>query len=109
MATHHASAAEIVDLSTWAQGIPNEQTKAIVKTDEMELARLVIPAGKDFPNHKVSGPIIVHCINGEIEFTAMDTTQVLTPGQLLHLLPNEPHSIRAVEDSVILLTIIFKA
>ena len=108
MATHHALPAEIVDLNTWAQDLPNEQTKAIVKTEEMELARLVILAGKEFSSHKVSGPIVVHCINGKIEFTAMGNTQVLMPGQLLHLLPDEPHSLKAVEDSVVLLTIIFK-
>lgn len=108
MATHHASPAEIVDLDTWANDIPNEQTKAIVKTEEMELARLVIPAGKEIPTHKVSGPIVVHCINGKIEFTAMGTTQMLISGQLLHLLPDEPHSLKAVEDSIVLLTIIFK-
>jgi len=109
MATHHASPAEIVDLETWARDMPNEQTKVIIKTDEMELARLVILAGKEFPTHKVSGPTIVHCINGKIEFTAMDKIQVLMPGQLLYLMPDEPHSVKAVEDSVVLLTIIFKA
>jgi quercetin dioxygenase-like cupin family protein len=108
MATHHASPAEIVDLGTWAQDMPNEQTKAIVKTDEMELARLVIPAGKQIPTHKVSGPIIVHCLNGKIEFTAMGKTQMLMPNQLLHLMPDEPYSVKVVEDSVFLLTIIFK-
>ncbi|MDD5412339.1 MAG: hypothetical protein PHF31_13170 [Methylobacter sp.] len=84
MATHHALPGEIVDLGTWAQDVPNEKTKVIAKTDEMELVRLVIPAGKELPSHKVLGPIVVHCITGEIEFVAMRTTQVLTPGQLLY-------------------------
>ncbi len=108
MATHHASSAEIVDLETWAQDVPYEQTKTIVKTDEMELVRLVIPVGKEIPTHKVSGPIIVHCINGKIEFTVMGKTQVLMDGQLLHLASDEPHSIKAIADAVVLLTIIFK-
>lgn len=109
MATHHASPAEVVDLDTWARDMPSEQTKAIVKTDEMELARLVIPAGRDIPTHKVTGPIIVHCINGTIELTAMGKTQILLPNQLLYLMPDEPHLVKAVEDSVVLLTIIFKS
>ncbi|HZJ96058.1 MAG TPA: cupin domain-containing protein [Thiopseudomonas sp.] len=109
MATHHASPAEVVDLGTWAQDLPNEKTKAIVKTDEMELARLVIPAGKEIPTHKVTGPIIVHCISGEIELTAMGKTQLLMPNQLLYLMSDEPHLVKAVEDSVVLLTIILKA
>ncbi len=109
MATHHASPSEIVDLETWAQDLPSEHAKTIVKTHEMELARLVFPAGAEFPNHKVSGPIVVHCIKGEIEFTAMGATRTLKPGQLLHLMPDEPHSLRAIADAVVLLTIIFKA
>jgi hypothetical protein len=36
-------------LGTWAQDGTNEKTKVIAKTDEMELVRLVLPAGKDFP------------------------------------------------------------
>jgi quercetin dioxygenase-like cupin family protein len=108
MATHHAAPGEIVDLGTWAQDVPNEKTKVIVKTNEMELVRLVLPAGKEFANHKVLGPCVIHCITGEIECAAMGGTQVLTSGQLLYLMPDEPHSVRAVVDSVVLLTIIFK-
>ena len=108
MATHHASPSEIVDLETWAQDLPYEHAKTIVKTHEMELARLVFPAGGEFPNHKVSGPVVIHCLKGEIEFTAMGATRILTPGQLLYLMPDEPHSLRAITNAVVLLTIIFK-
>ncbi|MGH1538587.1 MAG: cupin domain-containing protein [Gammaproteobacteria bacterium] len=108
MATQHASPGEIVNLETWADDQPDSRTKAIVKTDEMELIRLSLPLGKEIPNHKVSGPITVHCIKGKIEFTAMGATQELSQWELLHLMPGEPHSVTAIEDSVVLLTIIFK-
>src|SRR5450759_1986070 len=107
MATNHAAPGEIVALATWAQDVQNEKTKVVAKTDEMELVRLVLPAGKEFAGHKVSGPCVIHCITGEVECTAMGATQVLTSGQLLYLMPDEPHSVRAVVDSVVLLTIIF--
>ena len=109
MATHHASPSEIVDLETWTQDLPNEHCKVIVKTPDMELARLFFPAGGEFSDHKVSGPVVVHCLKGEIEFVAMGATRVLKPDQLVYLMPDEPHSIRAITDSVVLLTIIFKA
>jgi len=108
MATHHASPGEVVDLKTWADDLNEEKTKAIVKTQEMELVRIVLKAGKEIPNHKVTGPITVHCISGSIDFTSMGATQELKSGQLLHLMPGEPHSLSATEDSVILLTIIFE-
>ena len=108
MATHHASPSEIVDLKTWGQELLYEHAKTIVKTHEMELARLVFPAGGEFPNHRVSGPVVIHCVEGEIEFTAMEAMQTLKPGQLLYLMPEEPHSLRAITHAVVLLTIIFK-
>ena len=67
MATSHAKPGEVVNLDTWANDLATDKTKAIVKTDEMELIRLVIPEGKEIPNHKVSGPITVHCIKGRID------------------------------------------
>ena len=87
MATHHAKPGELVDLKTWVNDQPLERTKAIVKTEEMELVRLFLPAGKEIPSHKVLGPITVHCIKGKIEFTAMGATQEIEPEQLLHLMP----------------------
>ena len=109
MTTHHAEPNEIVDLATWAMDMATEKTKVIFRTKEMEAARLVIPAGKEFREHQVSGPIMVHCIKGEITFTAAGRSQDLKPDQLLYLLPDEPHALVAKTDSVILLTIIFKS
>ena len=108
MATHHATPGEVVNLDTWANDLATDQTKAIAKTEEMELVRLVLSAGEHVPNHKVSGPITVQCVKGKIEFTAMGATQEIAQGELLYLMPGEPHSVKAIENAVILLTIVFK-
>ena len=73
----------------------------------MELLRLVLPTGKSIATHKVSAPLVVHCISGEIEFTAISATHELEQGDLLHLTAAEPHSVTALENAVVLLTIIF--
>ena len=108
MATRHANPGEIVDLDTWAGNQLGTHTQAIVKTDEMELISLFLPSGKEIPTHKVPGPITAHCIQGRAELTAMGSTQCIKSGQLLHLMPEEPHAVKAIEDTIILLTIIFK-
>ncbi|HUH36774.1 MAG TPA: cupin domain-containing protein [Spongiibacteraceae bacterium] len=108
MATHHASPFEIVDLESWADDLPREKTKVVAKTPDMELARLVIGAGERFPDHRVTGPIVVHCVEGEIEFSAGDETKTLKTNQLLYLQPGVPHSLRGIKASVVLLTIVFK-
>lgn len=107
MATHHAKPNEVVDLMKWADDLPLEKSKAIIKTGEAELARLVLRAGEEFRDHKVSGPITVQCLKGAFYFTAMGTTQKITEGELLYLGSSESHSLKADLDSIILLTIIF--
>lgn len=67
---------------------------------------LVLPAGHVFKEHKVSGLITVHCIDGQVVFSAMGATRNLKPGQLLDLNPGELHSLNALFNSVLLLTIV---
>ncbi|MCY4611023.1 MAG: hypothetical protein OXC38_04915 [Gammaproteobacteria bacterium] len=107
MAAKHANPGEIVDLKTWGNDPRELRTQALVKTEKMELIRLFLPAGKEIPNHKVRGPITLHCVQGKAEVITMGASQYIAPGQLLFLMPEEIHSVQAVEDTILLLTIIF--
>lgn len=75
-------------------------TAVLVKTDEFEVFRLDIPAGTQTPQHKTHGTIIVQCIDGLASFVARDVTTDLIPGQFLYLPPNEPHTVRATEETL---------
>ena len=107
MALHHAAPGEVVDLASWGDETPDSGTKAIVKTEKMELIRMVIPAGREISSHQLASPIVVHCLKGNLEFHAMGDTRTLEPGQLLYLEPNETHSLKACEEVEVLLTIVF--
>jgi quercetin dioxygenase-like cupin family protein len=107
MALHHAAPGEVVDLDGWGEDLPSGGTKAIVKTDEMELIRMALPAGKELDTHSVAGPLVIHCLSGSIEIDAMGKTEVLNAGRLVHLAPGEPHAVRAKEDARVLLTVVF--
>lgn len=109
MATHHAEPGEIVNLATWADDLPEEHSKAIAKTPEMELARLFLPPGKGMENHHVHGPLIVHCLSGRIEFDALSAVREMTGGQLAYLPPDERFTIRAREEALVLVTFVFSA
>ena len=109
MSTHHAAPAEVVDLATWANDLPSEKSKAIVKTDGLEMARLVIKAGEDMHKHRfcsVDGATIFHCIKGEVELKTNDAKIRLHAGQLMYLESQAEHAVTGVQDSVVLLTIV---
>ena len=107
MAIDHAQPGHPIDMSPLGASLAETKTHTLIRTPAAELIRMVLPAGRDVKEHRAPGEIIVHCLEGRIEFTSMGRTQELTPGRLLLLPPGEPHSVRAVEDSSFLLTILF--
>ena len=109
MATHHAVAGEPVDLATWGQELTPEHSKAITKIHGLELARLVLQAGEEMHQDgycSVPGPIVIHCINGEIKVRTRDIVETLTDGQLLYLEGSTDHALTGVCKSIVLLTIV---
>ena len=105
MSIQHAKPNEIVPLPLGA-ALANSRTTTLVKTDDLELIRLVLPAGKEIPMHQAHGEITVQCLEGRISFTADSKTQELMPGQLLYLRTGEPHALKAIENSSVLVTIL---
>ncbi len=81
---------------------------ALAKNDAFEAIRLVIPKGREFARHQVKGRMTFVCLEGRIAFTACGTTQELLAGHWLFLEGDEPHSLVGLEDSLALLTIMFR-
>ena len=106
MALLHAQPGEVVDVRPLGRALATTQTKTLVKTDALEVIRMVVPAGKEIATHKAKGDIIVQCLEGKIAFTACGKTHVLEAGHLLYLPTGEPHSLRGIEDGSLLLTIL---
>jgi quercetin dioxygenase-like cupin family protein len=106
MAIPHAESGEVVDVQPLAAALRDHQTRVLIKTDDLEVLRLVLPQGKEIPIHSAPGRITVHCLEGRVAFTALRGTTDLEPGQLLYLEPGEPHSLLAHEDSSVLVTLV---
>jgi quercetin dioxygenase-like cupin family protein len=105
MSIPHAKSGEIIVLSL-STALPGAKTTTLVKTSDLEVIRLVVPAGKKIPTHKAPGPITVQCLEGRVSFTAQGQCQELHAGTFLHLTSGEPHSLKGIEDSSLLVTIL---
>lgn len=79
-------------------------SSVLMTSDRFELIRLVIPAGKEIPPHRVPGEITVQCIEGHVCFEHDGRAIDLMPGDLLHLCPQEMHTLRGLADSSVLVT-----
>ena len=106
MAIKHAESGEVMDIRPLGEGLKDATTRALAKTDHLELIRMVLPAGKEVREHSAPKEITVHCIEGAIDFHCHGTTRRLEGGQMLFLDAGEPYSLKAVEDSSVLVSMV---
>jgi quercetin dioxygenase-like cupin family protein len=109
MAIPHAKPGEVVDVRPLGPALASAQTATLVRAERVEVIRLVVPAGKDIPEHRAKGEIVVQCLEGRVAFTALGGTQTLGAGKLLYLPAGEPHAVKGIEDASVLLTILLPA
>jgi len=109
MAILHAQPGEVIDVRPLATSLASSETKALIKTPQVEVIRMVLPAGKIISEHKAPGEIIVQCLEGDITFTTMGEPKQLRAGDMLYLAAGEPHALEAAKDSSFLLTIVARA
>ena len=107
MAIPHAQSGTVIDIQPLGTSLADTITSMLVKTDRFETIRIVMTSGKELPEHRAPGMIIVQCIEGEVEFHLSGKIAALTAGKMLWLETAEPHAVRCVEDASFLVTILF--
>lgn len=107
MALKHAKAGQVVDLRPLAEKLKDAKTVAIIKADRFEAIRLVVLAGKEIPSHEVSGNITLHCVEGHVSLGLPNSAIELRAGEWVYLDGGEAHSVKGIEDSSLLVTILF--
>ena len=108
MAIPHAKPGQPVDVRPLGDRLAAAQTATLVKTDALEVIRLIVPAGKEIPPHDVPGEITVQCLEGKVVFCSQGSETELTGGMLLYLPGSAQHSLRGIEDASLLVTIQLK-
>jgi quercetin dioxygenase-like cupin family protein len=106
MAIPHAKPGEIIDVRPLGPAVSVTKTSTLVKTEFLEVLRVVLPKGKEIPTHQVLGEITIQCLEGYVEVMAGTTTRDLQPGQMIYLPGGEPHALKGLEDSSVLVTIL---
>ncbi|MBX3627997.1 MAG: cupin domain-containing protein [Rhizobacter sp.] len=106
MAIPHASPGQLINVRPLGPRLQSEKTTALFKSEQLEVIRLVLQAGKSLPPHSVAGEITLQCIEGRIDVTADSKSHVLEAGQMLFLARSVSHGVVAIEDSSALVTIV---
>lgn len=108
MSLPHAAPAEVLDVRPLGAALKESRTTVLAKTDSFEAIRIVLPAGKQLPPHRVEGDLTVQCLEGRIIFQADGADHELAQGQMLYLKGGTTHALRALEDASVLATILLR-
>lgn len=105
MALPHYQPAEPIDVRPLGDQLADARTATLFKTEAIEVIRMVLQAGKEVPPHDVPGDLILHCIEGKVVVSSTQGDTELSPGKLVYLPGSAAHSLRAIEDASLLVTI----
>ena len=106
MGLPHIKTGAKINLFKLNDDLPKDKTFALIKTEMMEVIRLVIPEGKHVPEHSVTGEITVQCLSGELVLRAGNAERELRAGDWLYLAGSQEHSLAAITDCCLLVTIL---
>ena len=81
------------------------RTTVLVRESGLRALLLHLHAGESMAEHKTPGAMTVQSLQGEIAFSAGEETFQLTPGVLISLPPHQPHSLRAEQEALLLVTL----
>ncbi|MCZ2893566.1 cupin domain-containing protein [Burkholderia thailandensis] len=104
MAMPRATAGELIDVRPLGDALPGSKSITLMRSDHLEVVRLVLPAGKHIPEHRVPGEITVQCLEGIVKFGTDAGTQLMRRGDMLFLQGGERHWLEAAENASVLVT-----
>lgn len=135
MILEHARPAQAVDVRPLGSAaLAQAKSTALFKSEQLEVARIVLLKGQTLPSHQVPGESTLHCIEGAVDVQSSiasadeqfascrggcnaviwprpvpSTTTRLQAGELMYLPGDVPHALTAVEDTSVLVTIVLSA
>jgi len=81
-------------------------SKVIHRGGHVNVTVFGLDAGEELTEHKASSAAIVQVLAGRLRFTADGEELDAGPGFWLHMAPDTPHAVVAVEPTVMLLTLL---
>jgi quercetin dioxygenase-like cupin family protein len=96
--------AQIKEESSWKNDKRNAIT--VFKTNGLRIVLIALHEGSEMARHTADGIISVQVLEGQIEFNTDQQSVELGKGQMLALHERIPHSVKALRETIFLLTLI---
>ncbi|MEK3979294.1 AraC family ligand binding domain-containing protein [Psychrobacillus sp. FSL K6-2836] len=75
-----------------------------VLKEDFDMLNIQLRAGEEVKEHHANANVLIVVRRGKVQFTVEGTEHVVTTENILHMKPLEKHSLKALEDSDIVVT-----
>ncbi len=105
--TDSTTATVFADLAAEVE-IPKDGTlsRVLYKDDRLRMVIFAFDTDQELTEHSAPVAAIIQVISGRFHITLGDDTLEAGPGMWAHMSPSLPHSLRSLEPSVLLLTML---
>lgn len=79
--------------------------KTVVHSRDLRVVVMVFARGAKLPRHHAKGSLLIQAIDGRVVVGLLESTFDLGPGGMLTIEPDIAHTLVAIEDSALMLTI----
>jgi len=79
-------------------GDKDRYTGVLAEFARTKVIQLRLAAGAEIREHRTSDDVLIVVLKGRVVFRFGEKKAELGPYRLLHIPPDEPHSLRAIED-----------
>ncbi len=94
---------QIKEETSWKDGKRNAIT--VFKTNGLRILLIALHEGSEMARHTADGIISVQVLEGKIQFNTDQQSVELDKGRMLALHERIPHSVKAIQETIFLLTL----
>jgi len=101
------STAVITDLAAELP-LPEDGTlsRVLYRDDRLRVVGFAFATGQELTEHTSALPVVIQVVQGHLELVLGDEKTEAQPGSWIHLPARLPHSVRATEPTIMLLTML---
>ncbi len=102
-----SAATTILDVAAEV-AVPRDGTlsRVLYADDRLRLVAFAFDAGQELTEHTSALPAVIQVVSGRLELSLGEDEVAAEPGTWIHMPARLPHSVRATEPSVMLLTML---
>ena len=71
----------------------------LLDEDKLQITHLQIKKGEEIPSHKSDKNVVVVIYKGKVDFVGENGNEIIVPGDIISMKPNELHALKAIDDS----------